>query len=148
MNSKSTGGVVDKKHGIAALAEREQSFWVSRILERSQSDETRNLVHAEARHSLRRRYRFDALINHGLSYSQTWPVRDLSLEGAFVQADSGQLPKGATVEIVLRYRYKGRDIEVRLPAVVARIDADGMALSFGRYDNHTYTDLTNLLYAF
>lgn len=99
------------------------------------------------RHSLRRPLNMEALVNHGLTYSSPWPVRDLSLTGAFVEMDAGQLSDGTYVEFVLRYRYLGKLIEHRIPASVARVQADGVALIFGEFDDQTYTDLANLLYA-
>jgi hypothetical protein len=136
-----------KQQGMPVPVEQAQSFWLGRVWEARQADGTRNVVPTEARQTLRRRSGSDVLINHGLSYSIPWQVRDLSLQGAFVEADSGQLPAGSTVEVVMRYHYKDQDVEVRLPATVTRVDARGMALKFGRYDNQTYTDLTNLLFA-
>jgi len=45
------------------------------------------------------------------------------------------------------YPGKGEAVELRLPAIVTRIQGDGLALTFGRYDDQAYTDLANLLYA-
>ncbi|HKQ30526.1 MAG TPA: PilZ domain-containing protein [Burkholderiales bacterium] len=138
---------MEKKRGAVAPSKQVQSFWVGRTWERALPDGTRHVACVEGRSSLRRRCSFEALINHGSSYSTSWQVRDLNLEGAFVEAESGHLPAGADVEVVLSYRRDEQSIEVRLPAVVKRVDATGMALNFGRYDNLIYTNLVNLLYA-
>ncbi|HKQ30525.1 MAG TPA: PilZ domain-containing protein [Burkholderiales bacterium] len=121
------------------VAASEQSFWIDRALT-AQSTEG-------ARHSLRRRPDLDVLVNYGLAYSRPWQVRDLSMNGAFVEIEGGPLPEMTYVEVVLRYHYKGRDVELRLPATVRRVVGQGMALRFGYYDDQAYTDLANLLYA-
>lgn len=88
------------------------------------------------------------LINYDSSYSQVKEVRDLSTGGAFVAISHREIPEGARVEAVLRYRAKGKNLEHRLPAEVVRVDHDGLALKFGPYDDDTYTELVNLIYAY
>lgn len=97
--------------------------------------------------SLRRHIPLEALINFGLTYSAAQHVRDLSTTGAFVELDATEFTEGTTVEFVLRYLYKGEPIELRLPATVTRATPGGAALRFGKYDDATYTNLVNLLYA-
>lgn len=101
----------------------------------------------EARRSLRRRIPMHVVINYGMSYSEAQPVRDLSMNGVFVDMAASELYEGRFVEVVLRYPYKGRRVEHRLPARVRRVSPEGVALRFGPYDDDTYTDLVNLLYA-
>jgi hypothetical protein len=122
-----------------AAGTAEQFFWISRAASAR--------VANPPRHSLRRRANLEVLVNHGLTYSMPWHVRDLSLDGAFIEMEAGPLPEATYLELVLRYRYKDRDMELRLPATVSRIVGHGMALHFGYYDDQTYTDLANLLYA-
>ena len=43
--------------------------------------------------------------------------------------------------------YQEKQIEHRIPATIARLQAKGIGLKFEAYDNQTYTDLVNLLYA-
>lgn len=130
-------------------ATAEQTFWLGRALEAREAELARNAPVAEPRDSIRRPFGIEALINYGLSYSTPWRVRDLSLTGAFVEMETNaeQLPLGAYVEFVLRYRYKNQFVEHRIPATVTRNAPDGLALTFGRYDDKTYTDLANMLYA-
>ncbi|OGI45375.1 MAG: hypothetical protein A2151_01570 [Candidatus Muproteobacteria bacterium RBG_16_65_34] len=90
---------------------------------------------------------FTALVNYGLTYSAPWRVRDLSPNGAFVEMSTTDIPQGAFVEFVLRFAYKGRNVEHRLPAKVVRVEPNGVALGFGAYDDAAYTDIVNLLYA-
>ena len=88
------------------------------------------------------------LINYDFNYSKATRVRDLSTEGAFVEMPTTELPQGARVETVFRYRVKGTTREHRLPARIVRVDRDGVALKFGAYDDDTYTGLINLLFAY
>ncbi len=99
------------------------------------------------RTSLRAELPYEAVINYGMTYSGAWRVRNMSMSGAFVEMDVGDLQEGAAVEFVIRYSYKGQQMEHRLPATATRIQQNGVALKFGRYDDETYTQLINLLYA-
>ncbi len=99
------------------------------------------------RTSLRAELPYEAVINYGITYSGAWRVRNMSMSGVFVEMDVGDLQEGAVVEFVLRYHYRGEALEHRLPATATRIQPNGVALKFGRYDDETYTQLINLLYA-
>jgi hypothetical protein len=103
--------------------------------------------HVHWRHAVRRRKPLEALVNYGMTNSVLRQVRDLSPTDAFVEMSPANLSVGSEVEFVLRYRYQGRLIELRLSATVNRVVPDGVALKFGKYDDITYTDLVNLLYA-
>lgn len=96
---------------------------------------------------LRKKIPYVALINYGLTYSVPRHVHDLSPSGALVEMDATDLKEGASVEFVLRFHYKGRSVEHRIPARVVRISTAGAALKFGEYSDAAYTDLVNLLYA-
>jgi hypothetical protein len=124
-----------------------QTFWLGRAVEAQQDAQAGAPAIPAPRHSVRRALHLQALINHGLSYSSPWHVRDLSLTGAFVEMVSSPLPVGSYVEMVLRYALHGATFEHRLPATVTRLEGAGMALTFGAYDDDTYTALANLLYA-
>lgn len=101
----------------------------------------------QPRLSPRRRAALEAVVNYSMTYSEPWRIRELSLSGVFIERTGGRnLPLGAQVEFVLRYRYKGEPVELRMPARVVRLAKDGAALAFGRYDDETYTRLVNLLY--
>lgn len=102
---------------------------------------------AWARGSVRCAVSVTAVINFGPSYSAAWPVRDLSMTGAFVEMLEPDLREGMAVEFVLRADYHGRELEHRLAAVATRVTPEGAAFEFGAYDDAAYTDLANLLYA-
>jgi hypothetical protein len=131
-----------------STVENAGDFWLSRAAREQQARAPRgDALVPEPRVSLRRRIPLEVLVNYGMTYSVPWRVRDLSLHGAFVEMDAADLQEGSYVEFVLRYRYKDKAFEHRLPAKIARLGADGVALEFGDYDDATYTDLVNLLYA-
>jgi len=100
------------------------------------------------RTSLRKHVPFEALVTYGMTYSVPWHILNLGLGGALVDMDSSALHVGSTIEFELRFKYCGHQIEHRIPARVVRFESRGVALQFGDYDDATYTDLTNLLYAF
>src|SRR5690349_15449624 len=86
----------------------EQQFWLARAMDAREADRDESRTHPTLRQSLRRPLELHALINHGLTYSVPWHVRDLNLAGAFVELDAAHLPEGSYVEFVLRYDYKGK----------------------------------------
>ena len=103
-------------------------------------------MQAEQRHSIRKKIPLNIVINHDLAYSERWKVRDLSLSGARLEAADGLSP-GTPVEAVLTLKeHDGYGLH-RVPADVVRVDRDGVALRFRRYDDRTYTALVNFLYS-
>lgn len=118
-------------------------FWIARPDRASVSPQRGPAV----RQALRRHAPLTALINFGLHYSRRWPIRDLSTNGAFVEMPAIGIKPGMSIEFVLRSRVGNRAVEHRLPARVERIEADGVGLCFGQFDDQTYTDLVRMLYA-
>ena len=47
---------------------------------------------------------------------------------------------------MISFGYQGHQIEHLIPAVVVRIQPQGVGLKFDRYSEKAYTDLVNLLY--
>ncbi len=123
-------------------------FWLGRAVKERlrRGDQTHGSVFAY-RSDARKQIPLEALVNYGLTYSVPWHIRDLSPTGAFVEMDPADFSEGAYVEFVLRFQYKGKPIEHRLPGKVTRIEPNGIPLRFGNYDDESYTDLINLLYA-
>ena len=101
----------------------------------------------ELRSNPRKTIPIEVVLNYGLTHSEVVPIRDLTMGGVFVEMTAVELHEGALLELLLRYRYKDRHIEHRLPAQVVRVTPDGVALRFGDYDDDAYTDLVDLLYA-
>ena len=102
---------------------------------------------AEQRTSIRKKISLNVVINHDFSYSRRWRVRDLSLNGAMVEMEREELVPGTMVEAVLALKEHDQYDLHRLPADVVRVDKNGVALRFRRYDDKAYTALVNLLYS-
>ena len=98
------------------------------------------------RASVRKAVTCTILINFGTTYAIASNIRDISLAGVFVEMDTTGVRTGDTVEVVIAFGYQGRQIEHRIPALIARIQGAGVGLKFDSYDNRTYTDLVNFLY--
>ncbi len=62
-------------------------------------------------------------------------LKDISLDGAFIQTDNFSLANGTNLEIVLKIRQGGKPKHCRLPAQVIRIEQDGVAVMFGALDD-------------
>jgi hypothetical protein len=61
-------------------------------------------------------------------------LRDISVNGAYIETKDFPLAKGVAVELVLRIRRDGRLTHCRLPAKVVRVEQNGAALMFGDLD--------------
>lgn len=61
-------------------------------------------------------------------------LRDISVNGAYIETKDFPLAKGVVVELVLRIRREGRLTHCRLPAKVLRAEKDGAALVFSDLD--------------
>lgn len=97
--------------------------------------------------SARKKVPFDVLVDYCMTYSVPWHIMELGMEGALVHMDTVGLQVGASTEFVLRFKYNRQPVEHRIPAVVERINARGVALRFGQYDEATRDDLARLLFA-
>lgn len=100
-----------------------------------------------SRMSVRRRIDCTLLVNFGSTYVIASDIFDFSLTGAYVNLDAAGAQLGDMVEVVVSFSYQGDIMERRIPAIVARLQSKGVGLKFEHYDDQTYTDLVNLLYA-
>ncbi|MDH5648662.1 MAG: PilZ domain-containing protein [Gammaproteobacteria bacterium] len=73
-------------------------------------------------------------------------VRDLSLNGVFVECDQTNLSKDNSVELSIAIGKGKQEIRHRVPARVTRISKDGAALSFRKVDMDTFSSILELLY--
>lgn len=90
---------------------------------------------------------YTAIVDDGRTHHVVWSVRNMSLSGALLEMDIGQLCEGIVVGFCLRYNLNGRAMDCRLPAKVVRTQLNGLALQFGQYDTRTCYDLIGLLYS-
>ncbi len=74
-------------------------------------------------------------------------VRELGLLGMYLSTDRPALPKHTLVEVGFSIGRPGPAQFIRLPAMIARTDARGMALIFDADDNATQADVRRLLRA-
>jgi hypothetical protein len=104
------------------------------------------LKRPDARHSPRRRVPLEAQIAIGSTQAFSGQVQNISASGVFLQRNNVALDIGAAVEFVLHYQGMVRPLELRIPATVVRLERDGVALRFGRYNSVVYTDLIEVIY--
>lgn len=100
-----------------------------------------------ARVSIRRAIPCTILVNFGTTYAIASNIFDISLTGAYVDLDAAGTQLGDAVEVVISFAYQEKQIEHRIPARIVRLQSEGVGLKFEEYDDQTYTDLVNLLYA-
>jgi PilZ domain len=99
------------------------------------------------RQSIRRAIPCSILVDFGTVYAIASNILNLSLTGVYVDLDVTGAQLGDSVEVVMAFAYRGEQIERRIPATIARLQSQGVGLKFEAYDDQTYTDLVNLLYA-
>ncbi|MFQ6024435.1 MAG: PilZ domain-containing protein [Acidiferrobacterales bacterium] len=72
-------------------------------------------------------------------------LRDISLDGAFIETKNVALTKGAKLDLVLRISRKGKTTACPLPAKVVRAEKGGAALMFGNLNEHVYKILLDIV---
>ncbi len=72
-------------------------------------------------------------------------LRDISLDGAFLETKNLALTKGAKLDLVLRILREGKTVACPLPAKVVRAEKGGAALMFGSLDEHLYNVLLDIV---
>ncbi len=71
-------------------------------------------------------------------------LRDISLDGAFIETENFALAQGAKLDLVLRILREEKTTACPLPAEVVRVEKDGAALMFGGLDQHVENVLVNI----
>lgn len=87
-----------------------------------------------------------AMISHNSLGMARCRLRDISLEGAFVEIGKHMLAQDATVELVLKVRAGKRSQHCRVPATVARVTNEGAALVFDDPDEQLYRTLFDIVH--
>ncbi len=111
------------------------------------SEPSRTHASKHARESIRRAIPCTILVNFGTTYAIASNIFDISLTGAYVDLDAAGAQLADVVEVVISFAYQGKQIEHKIPARIVRLQSEGVGLKFEDYDDQTYTDLVNLLYA-
>lgn len=146
---------MEKKRSIQSEhSGAENDIWLARaVSERvppafhEGSPQSQTSTSLRERVSIRRAIPCTILVNFGTTYAIASNILDISLTGAYVGLDAAGAQLGDAVEVVVSFAYQGKQIEHRIPATIARLQSKGVGLKFEAYDNQTYTDLVNLLYA-
>lgn len=99
---------------------------------------------SERRKSRRLPVALDVVLNHR-SQTVICTLRDISLEGAFIDADAELLPYAGTVELNFSLPTGSGYREVRLPAMIRRSTDAGVAVTFGDVGQEAYFSLVDLL---
>jgi hypothetical protein len=87
----------------------------------------------ERRTSVRKAFGQEVVINHekGLRFCK---IKNISIGGAFLDIGWGALTRHVPLELSLRIKDDGKIESLKLPAQVARVTTDGIAVSFGQLD--------------
>ncbi len=72
-------------------------------------------------------------------------LRDISIDGAFIETENSALAKGTKLDLVLRILREEKTTACPLPAEVVRVEKDGAALMFGGRDQHVYNMLADIV---
>lgn len=72
-------------------------------------------------------------------------LRDISMDGAFIETTNFALTKGTKLDLVLRILRKEETEACPVPAEVIRVTEDGAALIFGRVDQRLYDVLFDIV---
>ena len=145
---------MEKKHTtLNETSGAQNSVWLARAASDNAAPglpvdpQNRASTSLHERESIRRSVPCSILVNFGATYAIASNILDISLSGAYVELVASGLQLGDAVEVVLGFSYQAKQIELRIPATIVRLQSGGVGLKFVTYDNHTYTDLVNLLYA-
>ncbi|MBI3898000.1 MAG: PilZ domain-containing protein [Gammaproteobacteria bacterium] len=98
----------------------------------------------ERRESPRVPVTLDVVLNHHAN-SVICTTRDISVGGAFIEAERDMLPHGGTVELGLSLPASRDQQYVRLPAVIQRVTDEGAAVTFGDVGRDVYFQLVDFM---
>lgn len=87
-----------------------------------------------------------AMVTHERLGLTKCKLRDISLEGAFIETDGFVLSKNTKVDLVVRIRSGEKRKHCRLPARVVRVTESGAALAFDDLDEPIYRTLFDIVY--
>jgi hypothetical protein len=72
-------------------------------------------------------------------------LRDISIDGAFIETTNFALTEGTKLDLVLRILRKEKTEACPVPAEVIRVTEDGAALVFGRVNRFLYDVLFDIV---
>lgn len=100
-------------------------------------------MNKERRESQRLPLSVDVVLNH---HDQVviGTLRDVSLNGAFIDAEPDILPYSGTVEFGFTVPVNGGSKHFRMVATIRRVTQSGAGISFGDVDREAYFNLVDL----
>lgn len=101
-------------------------------------------MNTERRQSPRVPVSFDVVLNHR-AQSLVCTMRDISLGGAFIDADPELLPYAGLIELSFSLPLRNGSSFVRLPATIHRVTEDGAAVTFGDVGSELYFQLVDMI---
>jgi hypothetical protein len=88
----------------------------------------------------------DAVLNYE-AFALICTIRDISLNGAFVEAAPEELPfNNTSIELSLTVTNGGEPQYFRIPARIRRVTDHGAGVSFGDVGMDAYFSLVNMVY--
>ena len=87
-----------------------------------------------------------AMITHHRLGLTKCRLRNISLDGAFVEVKGFDVAVGTDVDLVLKVRSGQNRTHCRLPANLLRVEEDGVAIEFHDLDNRSYHLLFDIVY--
>lgn len=88
----------------------------------------------------------DAVVHYN-NRNHRHATTDISLDGAFIRARGGRLPRRGPLEVAIRLPADGTVRYHRFQAQVVRATARGVGLAFERVDTEGYAALLELVFA-
>lgn len=129
-----------RSYEVVSPGQSHETHWVSQIAS------TRNPEQNQRRH-LRKPLPMESTICQCVTCFGRWPLRDVSMGGAFVEMPSRGMLIGMAVDVALHFRLHGSLMERRLFAQIMRVEPAGVALVFNHYGPEVHADLATLLNA-
>ncbi len=74
-------------------------------------------------------------------------LRNMSLDGAFVEVKDFDIAVGTDVDLVLKVRSGQKRNHCRLSANIVRVEKGGVAIKFHDLDNRSYQVLFDIVYS-
>ena len=104
-------------------------------------------MESERRLSVRKRVRLDIAVRDDGLLVGNGQIRDMNLDGAFVEFEGTAPDPGARLQATLYLPYRQQLHRIHFPATVLRSESRRAALKFEAYDLPTYKLLVNALYS-
>ena len=101
----------------------------------------------DRRISLRRDVDVKAMITHHRLGLTKCLLRNMSLDGAFVEVNGFDIAVGTDVDLVLKVRSGQKRNHCRLSANIVRVEKGGVAIKFHDLDNRSYQVLFDIVYS-